>query len=233
MLSEIKKELQENVYPEDDIECLNQLKSVSKIEYGVFSSNIMRAFLSKEKLYIELKELANRTHSVYTDPNFISMYDTIHNASSATLDTINTGQPFDYSDEYVRLGVGLYSTIGFFTPEQYQECLNLGATVVHPFEKATLRLVKQARNKSLPAKTIQWNNEKYLKITTHSDTFEPVRPYITKSKQNLWNNEPVGRTTSKPIEKAGEYIVNLTGVQDSGTINVYLDITSDFSLEVL
>jgi len=230
MIDLIQTELESGTYSSDDVAALAELKAVEQTVYGVFTSNKMREFLSKENLYIDLKKLADRSHDIYLDATLAQYHDAIHNASSATLDTINAGQPSDFASDYVRGSVPMFVSIGFFTQAQCDECLGLGTTIVHPFESATLRLVKMARGTVPATSDLAWNRQRYLKITLNSDLPEPVSVSLTKT-TDLWTDEPVGR--SKVVEKAGSYIIDLLGAQDAGTLTVNLWISEDFTCELI
>mgnify|MGYP000303672877 CR=1 FL=1 len=238
MIEQIKSELttatlRGSAYSSDDAEALQQLKAIEVTEYGEITAGVMGSFLSKNLVYVRLQQLANRTDALYSAEGLDELSKTaIHNSAASTYDRILSGRAFDFADPEIRAGVASFQSIGFFNQEQADALLAKAEIKVKPFATATLRLIKMARGTQAEAKTIEWNRQRYLRITLHEDLPEVVRPYLTKT-TNIFVDEPVGRTTTKPMLKAGAYVVDLSRVEDVGTLKIGLDITANVTIEVV
>lgn len=222
MLEKIKQELENSgfdiAYSDDDVIALQQLKDVNHTVQGDVDTAVVLEYLTEINKLGELEDIKSNT----SHP--------LRSAVIATFITMQHKKNFAFSTQGVRDLLGGFVDGQVITETQKNELLDKGKYQEYPFANATLRLVKMARGKCEPAKPITWNRQQHLKIMLNEDLPEPITPYLTKT-NSAWTDEPIGKT--KVLQKAGDYTISLKDVVDSGTLSVALDITSNFTVELI
>lgn len=82
---------------------------------------------------------------------------------------------------------------------------------------------------SLTVKNKVWNKERYVNITLHEDLYEPANVVLFYSDSFLIN-ENLGR--AKRLHKAGNYQIDLKGVQKTATLHVHFNINANATVEL-
>lgn len=123
-------------------------------------------------------------------------------------------------------------TSGENSSQQLEKIIALATETVDEFSGISIDDVTNYHNAylTLTTKDIEWNNERYLRITLHDDLFEPSN-VVTFFSNNIFTKENLGK--SKRLDKAGVYIIDLTNVRKSATLHVNFNISANATCELI
>lgn len=83
----------------------------------------------------------------------------------------------------------------------------------------------------LTTMTLVWAKQRYLKITLHDDLYESKNATLFFTDSIYKTPENLGRP--KRLHKAGEYIIDLSGVQRAATLHVNFNINANADCELI
>lgn len=78
---------------------------------------------------------------------------------------------------------------------------------------------------------LDWNNQRFLKLTLHDNLYEPksVSLFFT----DLVYTTPENLGTPKRLSDAGEYVIDMLGVQKTGKLIIKLPIKANITCELI
>lgn len=213
----LKQFIQDN--PDDDLATI-QSHTVTTVTNEV-SSGKARSYLITIGKWAELRTIQqDLTHQLF--PLADGIIGVINESAYFGLDpTTNVGQ--------ANLGgMQLLVDVGFLTQVQADAFIAMGSTIETPFSDVTQAQIdayKTATTINLP-----WANQSKLRITLNTDLYEPSNCILFYSDDFL-TNENVGRP--KRLHKAGNYEIDLRGVQKTGTLHINFNINADATCELV
>ena len=220
MIDEIKQELQDFVYPDDNSEALEQLRNKPISSVSSIAAPDLLEYLTTNKKIAMIHACANdEAHD-------------LQNQCRGLLIAIQSGFSIDLSKS------GNASTLSGFVPNiindvQAGEIISKATKVDYPFASVTMQQFRQAKGLTNSIDVNGWIGQRFLKVTISGTIDESFRPVLTKS-NDYYDSEPVGRTTT--ISKSGDHIIDLSNLQNPGaptTITIELGSPNSFTVELV
>ena len=233
MLQDIIDELAEGTYSSDDETAVAELRVSGVITQGSAPAGYVMSYLASIGKLTVVEDLSN------------TVGHTLQNAAKAVMVTVNGRDEFDFTDPKVLVMCDAFvnlqldgttpsdgSTTGILTATERDGLLAEGQTP--KFDNVTLKLVRQARNKTNLQSIGNWTaSKRKLKITVTGTVFERLIPTITYADDD-YTAAPIRRAVEVGDPVAGTYIVKLDNLRPSGvgTISVELGAPNSFTLEL-
>ena len=220
MIDEIKQELEDFVYPDDNQAALDKLHAKSVSTVGSISSSELLEYLTTHKKIAMIYDCANDSEHELQD------------SCRGTIIAIESGRDIDLSSN------GNSQTLSGFVPEiinvvQADEIISKATTVNYPFASVTMQQLRQAKGLTNVVTLTNWVGQRFIRLNVDGVVGESFRPVVTKSNE-YYDNEPLGRTTT--IDKAGLNVVDISNLSNPGTpttITIELGAPNSFTAELV
>lgn len=220
MINEIKQELQDFVYPNDNDEALSQLRIKSVSTVGSISASDLLEYLTTNKKIGIIHACANDDA------------DELQNQCRGLLIAIQSGFSIDLSKS------GNSETLSGFVPAvvnevQAGEIISKATTVSFPFANVTMQQLRQAKDLTNTVDLTGWVGQRFVRLNVGGVVSESFRPVLTKS-NDYYSNEPLGRTVK--VSEAGNNIIDISNLSNAGaptTITVELGAPNAFTAELI
>lgn len=220
MIEQIKQELNDFIYPDDDAETLELMRGKSVSTVGNISASDLLEYLTSNKKIATIHACANDdSHE-------------LQNQCRGLLIAIQSGFNIDLSKS------GNSSTLNGFVPDvinevQAGEIVQRATVVSYPFASVTMQQLRQAKNLTNSIDLVDWVGQRFIKLNVSGVVNELFRPVVTKS-NDYYVNEPIGRTVK--ISENGYHIIDISNLSNAGaptTITVELGSANSFTAELV
>lgn len=218
MIEQIKQELLDFPYPDDNNKALAQLRSKSTSRINSIAASDLLEYLTTNKKIAMIHDCANdKEHD-------------LQNQCRGLLIAIQSGFSIDLSKS------GNTSTLNGFVPViinavQASEIVSKATIVEYPFADVTMQQLRQAKDLSNTVTLDGWAGQRFIKLNVDGVVDESFRPIITKSNE-YYNGEPIGRTTV--ITKSGLNVIDISNIANPGAptaITIELGAPNTFTAE--
>ena len=242
MLQDIIDELTTGTYSSDDETAVAELKASGIATQGPAGAGTVLTYLAEIGKLKTVEGIADGTITVNYGSGDVPH--PLQNASAAVMITLTGRTEFEFQKASVQAMCQAFVDLtvtgvpsngvdsGILTLAEKEQLEALGQTP--KFENVTLRLVRQARNKTNTQSIGNWTaSKRKLKITVVGEVFERLVPTITYSDDD-YTAAPIRRAVEVGDPVANTYIVKLDNLRPSGvgTITVELGAPNSFTLEL-
>lgn len=221
MIEQIKQELNDFIYPDDDTETLELMRGKSVSTVGNISASDLLEYLTSNKKIATIHDCANNdSHD-------------LQNQCRGLLIAIQSGFNVDLSKS------GNASTLSGFVPDvisevQASEIVQKATVISYPFASVTMQQLRAAKEKTnMIVISDGWVGQRFIKLTVSGVVTESFKPIVTKS-NDIYENEPVGRT--KLISKTGIHVIDISNLSNPGApteLTIELGAPNTFTVELI
>lgn len=220
MIEQIKQELLDFPYPDNNDEALSQLRSKATTRVNSISASDLLEYLTTNKKIAMIHSCAND-----------SEHD-LQNQCRGLLIAIQSGFSVDLSKS------GNEATLNGFVPEvinevQAAEIVSKATITEYPFANVTMQQLRQAKGLENKIAITNWVGQRFIRLDVDGVVGESFRPVVTKSNE-YYSDEPLGRTTV--ITKSGLNVIDLSNLANPGaptTLTIELGASNDYTAELV